>query len=169
MVATISNTGEIVPTGVGQTTIIARTANGTLDNFILAVRYPFPNQLNFNNLPTDNTMIVTQVHQIATVVLPANAFPREIEFISSNPNVATISSTGIITANYPGTTTITARIGNHVTGQFTLTVNWPTPETITISNRPVNDQLIIGQTQTLSSIIYPPLAQPSNRTNYDKY
>ena len=48
-------------------------------------------------------------HQIIYEVLPADASNKNVTFTSSNPNVATVNDTGLITALRNGTTTITVK------------------------------------------------------------
>lgn len=158
--ATVSPTGQLVAVTAGQTTITARTPNGTYDSFPLSVRYPLPASVVINYRPSGDTLVVDQVHALTSTVLPSNAVPREVTWSSSNHDIAVISSTGTITAIDAGTTTITATVGGIVTDSFELTVRWPFPQTITINNRPAGDRLIVGQSHTLGNIIHPPEAQP---------
>lgn len=51
---------------------------------------------------------VGDIHQLTATVLPANATDRAINWTSSDISVATVSSTGLITALAAGNTTITA-------------------------------------------------------------
>jgi len=61
-------------------------------------------------------------HQIIYEVLPEDASNKNVTFTSSNPNVATVNDTGLITALRNGTATITVKTedGNH---EKQITVN----------------------------------------------
>ena len=68
-------------------------------------------------------MAVDQKHSLTASVLPSNSAYRDVQWSSSNPSVATVSS-GTITALSPGVTTITAKIIGPLsyTDSFELTV-----------------------------------------------
>lgn len=57
--------------------------------------------------PTELNLYVDETQQLTATVLPENAANKNVTWTSSNPSVATVSETGLITALTPGTTTIT--------------------------------------------------------------
>jgi hypothetical protein len=79
---------------------------------------------------------------------------RTVAYSTSNANVATVSTTGLITAASPGPVIISATVDG-VVGNFNLTVT-PVP-VLFIAITPANPSLRIGETLTLS-------AQPQGAT-----
>ena len=57
---------------------------------------------------TDVSMKIGETYTLTPTILPENADNKNVNWISSNPGVATIDDEGKITAIMPGTTTITA-------------------------------------------------------------
>lgn len=95
-----------------------------------------------------------------TIQLTVGARDREgthiayetVTWSSSDPSVASVSNTGLVTAINEGQTTIAANIGG-VSGQAVVTVEWPKPTTIVI--RPTTDLVFesLGQTRQLSATV----------------
>ncbi|MXY96545.1 MAG: hypothetical protein F4Z29_02080 [Gemmatimonadetes bacterium] len=96
-----------------------------------------------------------------TIQLTADARDREgthiayesVTWSSSNPSVATVSHSGLVTAKNEGQATISANIGG-VSGQAVVTVEWPKPVTIVI--RPTTELVFgsLGETRQLSATIF---------------
>ena len=96
-----------------------------------------------------------------TVQLFAGAQDREgtqiayetVAWSSSNPSVASVSNTGLVTAKNEGRSTISASIGG-VSGKAIVTVEWPKPTTIVI--RPTTDLVFgsVGVTRQLSVTVF---------------
>jgi gliding motility-associated-like protein len=107
------------------------------------------------NLPPIAEGYVNRATTIAATLIPDNATDYRITWSSSHPAVATIDATkGIITGVSAGTTTITATTndGGH-TATSILTVVPVHVERISVS--PKIAQMIAGDQQQLSTIIYP--------------
>ena len=124
----VQGDGTITGVGVGGATI---TACSVIDGsqyvtWSVSVTPPphiYPSSITINGKPTNNTMAVDQKHSLTASVLPSNSAYRDVQWSSSNPSVATVSS-GTITALSPGVTTITAKIigPQSYTDSFELTV-----------------------------------------------
>ncbi len=98
-------------------------------------------------LPTDVSLNPSQTVQISAEILPANATNKNIIWASNNESVATVSSTGLVTAQSVGDANITATTedGGHtalcavnvtndpITPQYTLIVNISGGGTVSIS------------------------------------
>ncbi|NJO88015.1 MAG: family 16 glycosylhydrolase, partial [Chloroflexia bacterium] len=69
-------------------------------------------------LPTSKTLKVDENQQLSATVLPSNATNKNISWTSSNPSIATVSSTGLVTAKSVGNATITVATED---GNFTAT------------------------------------------------
>ena len=72
---------------------------------------------------TTQSLIVGQTTQLKAIVWPEHAVDRSVTFSSSNPAVATVNSSGLITAVKKGTATITAKSVNGKTASCTVTVD----------------------------------------------
>ena len=93
------------------------------------------------------------VYNFTAEVYPANASNKEIIWESSNPEVGTISSPyGQFTPMGLGQTTITAKLASDPTiyNSFVLTIYNIPIETLTITDKPQNNQLNKGETHELS-------------------
>ncbi len=74
--------------------------------------------------PSSKTLEVGGTQQLTATVSPDNAFDRTVTWSTSNGSVATVSSTGLVTAVAAGTCTITATAndGSGKTGTCSITV-----------------------------------------------
>jgi beta-lactam-binding protein with PASTA domain len=74
--------------------------------------------------PTALTLAVGASSQVTATVLPADATDRTVRWESSNDSVATVSSSGLVTARAAGSATITARTNTgNLTASCAVTVN----------------------------------------------
>ncbi|MBR5337669.1 MAG: Ig-like domain-containing protein [Lachnospiraceae bacterium] len=69
------------------------------------------------------TMVVGDTNTLKATIQPVEASNRKITWTSSNPKVATVSSTGVIKAFSAGTTVISASAPNGVKAECTVTVS----------------------------------------------
>ena len=98
----------------------------------------------------------------------------QVTWSSSNPAVATINSSGLLTAVGAGTVTITASTSGNISAQSTLTVSNPTSQPFTVGNNPsaiaidsVGNVWVTNQGDgTVTELLYtPPPAGPSWAVN----
>ncbi len=120
-------------------------------------------QISNINLSLDNTTLNIGDSKILSVeILPAEAQNNEVEFISSNPNIAQVDSSGNILAIRSGTVTITVRSKeNNVTSSIDLTVNSKVTDLILNTSELV---LNINNTFKISSTVVPDDATNKNVT-----
>ena len=80
--------------------------------------------------PTSVTLEEGQTQQLTASITPDNASNKTVSWSSNNTNIATVSSTGLVTAKTVGTVTITAKTndGSGVSGTCNVTVTNPTIE-----------------------------------------
>lgn len=73
---------------------------------------------------TSYLMIEGSQHQLQTTIFPANSSVQSLYWYSSNTDILTVSSTGVVTAKARGTATITAetRDGSNLSASCTITV-----------------------------------------------
>lgn len=100
--------------------------------------------------PLSKTLDVDGTQQLSVEVLPATALDKAVTWSTSDGSVATVSSTGLVTAEAPGSATITATAhdGSGVTGTCSITVNKIQPTKYDFS---VNKTVLCGEeTATLT-------------------
>jgi O-glycosyl hydrolase len=116
-VATVSPGGLVTGIAAGTATITVTTADGNkAATSAITVTVIATTGVTVN--PTTASLFTGQTQQLTATVSPSNASNKNITWISANTSVATVSSTGLVTAVAPGTATITA---NTVSGNFTAT------------------------------------------------
>lgn len=103
-VASIDNSGKVVALKNGTTTIIVRNSDDTVkaECKVTVITSVVSVILNKNEM----SLVMGQTEALIATILPEDASNKNVTWTSSNENVATISSTGIITAINPGTTSI---------------------------------------------------------------
>ena len=99
-------------------------------------------------------MAVGRRLELSATVLPTDASQR-VTWSSSNKNVATVSSSGVVTAKARGTVTITAKArGTNVTASCTITVkNSTLPDSISLGLSHVNMERF--STRQLTATVLP--------------
>lgn len=119
-IVTVSNTGEITAKKAGEAYIIA--TSGTFS----AGCYVTVNNIEATKVTLSETnpkLTNKQTLQLTATVVPENATNKQLVWTSSNKSVASVSSSGLVKALSPGTTTITAMIkGGSVYGTCLVTV-----------------------------------------------
>src|SRR6185503_14474051 len=147
-VATVSASGTITATGAGTAVITASSGGKTGSATITVIVGPTISGV-IITLSASTAIQGQKVQASAAAIDQTGAtIPSGgVTWSSSNTVVATIDSTGVITALSPGTTTITGRIDGH-SGQATFTVTTVPVASVSIS--PANVSLNIGGTQLMS-------------------
>lgn len=104
-----------------------------------------------------NILTVGETVQIHVDYYPANTTVRTVTYTSSKPEVASVSSSGLITALSPGSTDITSQVGDH---RYNLIIGVmsvePEVETILLQNNLYLDE---GEREALSYTVYPSSAR----------
>ena len=102
--------------------VITMTVSGTLDKTVPVASV----SLDKSNLTLNAAGASTQ---LTATVAPSNATNKGVYFFSSNPSVATVSESGLVTAVSNGTATITVRTNDGgKTATCGVTVSIPQPE-----------------------------------------
>ena len=109
-----------------------------------------PTNISFAN--ESEKIIVGKTIKLETTITPENATNKTITWTSTNTDVATVSSEGIVTAKGAGTTIITATTNNGKTAKCTITVEQPVTA-IALSD--ATTSLWVGKTKTLTATITP--------------
>ncbi|NMH89495.1 Ig-like domain-containing protein [Flavivirga algicola] len=117
-------------------------------------------------LPASATLEVGETAQLTGSVIPFNATVQAVTWSSSDINVATVNTTGLVTAVGEGTAIITGTtLSGGKTDTSTITVtdggSNPSPVSVTgVSVSPTAGTLNVGQTLNLNETVL-----PSNATN----
>lgn len=115
-VATVSSSGVVTGLKEGSTVITVRTVDGGhIDTASVIVRIPVEGVVLF---PTEVEMYPGSVKYFVENVFPANATNKDVTWVSSNPEIATVDSNGMVTAICEGVAYITVET---VDGKFTST------------------------------------------------
>ena len=119
------------------------------------------------------TLSPGQTHQILTTFEPANSTETMVTWLSSDPNVASVSQDGVVSALSPGHTTLTVASINGMTLTCSVDVNAPDPlptetetsapievlpDSISLSSEEIT--LRVGESSVLQAIL-----SPENITN----
>ena len=157
---TVNANGVVTAVSVGTATITVTAVDGGHTASATVVVTPIA----VTSVSLDRTSLQmflgkTAPQTLVATILPANATNRDVIWMSSNSDIATISATGVVTAVAAGSTTITVTT---VDGSHTAT------STVAVATRPVTGvtlnrtsaTIIAGQTETLTATI-----APANATN----
>ncbi len=135
-IATVSNDGIVNAKNAGTVIITAKTNNGKTDNLSLTIDKAVEN-ISINE--KDITLVVGENRTLSATISPEDATNKSITWSSSDTNIATVSDTGVITANNDGATTITSRAYNGKTSSITINVN-KKEEPVSVSSSRIEDK-----------------------------
>lgn len=111
--------------------------------------------------PTTATVLVGATQQLTPTVAPATATNKTVTYSSSNTAVATVNTSGLITAVAAGSATITVTTQDGAkTATCAVTVNATNVAVTSVSLSPTTASLSVGGTQQLT-----PTILPANATN----
>ena len=159
-VATVDKDGVVRGVKTGSTTITAKTNDGGFEasctvNVINAVK----------GITVSDTRIAlypNKTKQLKASVTPADADNQSITWESSDDDVATVSTTGLVTSVAPGTATITAKsVDGEYTATCTVTVGKHVSSVI-LSDTELT--MAAGTTETLYATVMPLSAFNKNVT-----
>ena len=156
-VATVSTSGVVTAKAAGTATITATTADGgktaTCAVTVTAATVPVTG---VSVTPTTLTLEAGLTGTLYATVTPSNATDKSVTWSSSNTNVATVSSSGVVTAKAAGTATITVTTkdgGKTATCALTVTPATVLPSSVSVS--PTTLTLLVDKTSTLSATVLP--------------
>lgn len=163
-VATVDATGKVTALSAGNATITVTTADGSKTAVCsVSVTAKTIAVTGISVSPTSLAKKTGESHQLSATVSPANATNKNVTWTSSNPAVATVSSTGLVTATGPGSATITVASQADPTKTATASISVTQPVTgVTIS--PTTSEVREGETLTLTATVSPGNASNKNVT-----
>lgn len=163
-VATVSSSGVVTSKGSGTATITA-SAGGKSATCAVIVNIPVTGvSLNKTTLSLKKGSSET----LAATVSPSNATNSEVIWSSSNSSVASVNSSGKVTANAVGNATITVKT---VDGNKTATCNVSVtaPDLVSFTLSPSSLTMFEGDVQTVTAILNPSDAQITSTYWYIDY
>lgn len=150
-VATVDKNGKITATSKEGTAVITVTlASGKTAKVTVTVKMIRTTKL--TKVPKTLSLTTGKKYTLKPVVTPSNS-QEKITYKSSNTKIATVSSTGVITAKKVGKVTITVQSGKQK-ATVTLTVK-KAPALKAIKNVPPKKTITKGKTYTLKPQLYP--------------
>ena len=115
------DTGLITGVKAGTAYITATSVNGRSTRLTVKVVQPVTSITN----PATLTLDAGRSKKLPATVLPADATDKKVKYTSSDPKIATVSSTGQISGRKAGVAVITATASNGLTAMTTVTVTQP--------------------------------------------
>lgn len=150
-VASVDSEGKVTAKAAGYAVITAKTKDGsfTAKTELLVIQPVTSVKLNktsaYLNLNSSMTLIPT--------ISPSNASIKSVTWSSSDPSIATVSSSGVVTGIKKGVVTITCKTTNSAK---TATCKIAVVKRVTgVSLNKEEAILYFGRTLTLSSTVYP--------------
>ena len=147
--------------GTGSVTITVRTTDGSNLSSTCTVNVQVSATSVALNM-TSAEMTVGGVLQLTATVLPTNATNRTVTWKSSNTSIATVNSSGLVTAKSPGSAIITATTtdGTNLSATCSLLVKQNIVYASSISLNKSSAKLVAGQQMQLLATVL-----PENTTN----
>jgi uncharacterized protein YjdB len=152
-VATVSSSGLVTAIGGGISTIKATTTNGLTASCQVTVQVVLPTKVSLNKSAV--TLEKGTTTTLAATIAPTTATDPSITWSTSNGNVATVSSSGLVTAIGGGISTIKATTTNGLTASCQVTVQ-VSPTNISLNSSSVTVKC--GENTTLTATIAPTTA-----------
>lgn len=136
-VATVSSSGLVTAVASGSATITVTTQDGNKTaTSVITVNSSNVAVTSVSLSPSSATLAVGGTQQLTPTVLPSNATNKSVNYASNNTAVATVNSSGLVTAVSAGTATITVTtVDGNKTSTAAITVNAATGNYFTIKNK----------------------------------
>lgn len=106
-IASVDNIGIVTAVGNGVAIITATTVDGGKTATCTVDVKQAVTSISLDK--SEFTLFVDGTETLVATVLPENAYNAEVQWVSSNPSVATVSAAGVVTAVGVGTASITAK------------------------------------------------------------
>ena len=152
-VATVSNSGLVTAVSEGETTITATAGSKSATCKVSVSSKPVP----VESVSLDNaTLSLTEgdTYTLVATVNPSNATDKTVSWTSSSQSVATVNSSGEVTAVSEGETTITASAGGKSATCKVTVSRKPVPvESVSLSQSTA--EMIEGESIQLTATVLP--------------
>jgi uncharacterized protein YjdB len=150
-VATVNN-GIITAVGGGAAIITVTTADGSKKtNCRVTVKDTSIHPTSISLSKTTDKLNVGETDTLTTAELPSNTTNQNVTWTSSNPEIATVDSNGVITAVNPGNVIIKATTADgNKSATCSVTIN-PAVQLAVVSLNKTTDTLITGKMDMLTA------------------
>ena len=148
-IATVTTAGLVTGVGHGNAVITATSEGKSGTTTVTVTGFPVGSVV---VSPATKAMLVTQNFALSVTVkdsLGTVVTDRPVSWSSSNASVATVSSTGVVTAIAPGSATITAK-SETKSGTCAVTVT-PVPVS-SVAVQPARDTIFVSKTVQLTAV-----------------
>lgn len=165
-VASVDQTGKITALKPGITTITVETEDGgyTATCNVTVIDSSIVSVTGVKLSATVAELTIGNSKQLTAAISPTNATNKGVTWSSSNTNVASVSSSGVVVAKGEGTATITVKTDDGgYTAACTIRVSKPSPSVVAVTGvklSAIGIELLVGGSKRLSATI-----TPSNATN----
>lgn len=165
-VASVDQTGKITALKPGITTITVETEDGgyTATCNVTVIDSSIVSVTGVKLSATVAELTIGNSKQLTAAISPTNATNKGVTWSSSNTNVASVSSSGVVVAKGEGTATITVKTDDGgYAAACTIRVSKPSPSVVAVTGvklSAIGIELPVGGSKRLSATI-----SPSNATN----
>ena len=158
-VATVDSNGKITAVGTGAATITCRTKDGgaAASCIVTVTKKISVKDIELNK--TSKTVYKGNTYQLVAEITPVNASNKKVIWKSSNTSVATVSSSGKVTAKKNGTANIIATTDD---GKLAVSCKIKVKTKVTGVSLPSTAKAYIGKTTKLTATV-----KPSSASNKD--
>ena len=158
-VATVDSNGKITAVGTGAATITCRTKDGgaAASCIVTVTKKISVKDIELNK--TSKTVYKGNTYQLVAEITPVNASNKKVIWKSSNTSVATVSSSGKVTAKKNGTANIIATTDD---GKLAVSCKITVKTKVTGVSLPSTAKAYIGKTTKLTATV-----KPSSASNKD--
>ena len=153
-VATVDMNGHVIGQNYGEATITCKTANGLEATCSVKVQRPTPTKVSIDDLLT---LTIGESATLTPTLKPSNA-STTYSWSSDNSQVASVNSSGEVTARKKGLARITVTTANGLSDYCDVTVYAPSPSSVSIKK---SITLEVGQSETLTPTLSPSNAETS--------
>ncbi len=161
-IVTVNNSGLITAVNPGNATVTVTTVDGGY-TAVCSVTVE-PNIIPVTGVsidPATTGIVVGQTKQLTAIIQPANATNTNLSWSSNNTAVATVNSSGLVTAVAVGTTVVTVTtVDGGFTANCNIIVESNTVAVTGVSIAPTSISIESGQVAQLTATV-----QPINATN----
>lgn len=167
-VATVDSTGKVTAIKAG-TTVITATAkddSGISASCTVQVTVPTVKVTGITLNKTTASVVKGKTVALTATVTPDTATDKPIKWTTSNKNVATVSTDGVVTAKAAGTAIITATAADDsgVKATCKITVTNPVIKVTKVTLNKTTASVVKGKTLTLTATVTPTNATNKNVT-----
>lgn len=167
-VATVDSTGKVTAIKAG-TTVITATAkddSGISASCTVQVTVPTVKVTGITLNKTTASVVKGKTVALTATVTPDTATDKTIKWTTSNKNVATVSTDGVVTAKAAGTAIITATAADDsgVKATCKITVTNPVIKVTKVTLNKTTASVVKGKTLTLTATVTPTNATNKNVT-----